>query len=187
MTEQPYYPTVWMKMPTTWNTNISPMDMIYLWQGKETTGIKVKNEYGENLTELCSTTNLQILNGRTLGDLYGEFTYCGIRLLSTVDYILSSGNVIKDNEIQYMRVQAITFLSLNPELSSLMFADDLVLVSTTNTGLHQYIENLSQYCKKWNLTINLKKTKIVTFSKTGKIENTNHNIDGTNLEKATGY
>ena len=48
-------------------------------------------------------------------------------------------------------------------------------------------DNLSQYCKKWNLTINLKKTKIVTFSKTGKIENTNHNIDGTNLEKATEY
>ena len=68
-----------------------------------------------------------------------------------------------------------------------MFADDLVLVSTTNTGLQQCIDNLSQYCKKWNLTINLKKTKIVTFSKTGKIENTNHNIDGTNLEKATEY
>ena len=61
----------------------------------------------------------------------------------------------------------------NTELSSLMFADDLVPVSTTNTGLQQCIDNLSKYCKKWNLTINLrKKTKIVTFSKTAKIENT---------------
>ena len=68
-----------------------------------------------------------------------------------------------------------------------MFADDLVLVSTTNTGLQQCIDNLSQYCKTWNLTINLKITKIVTFSKTGNIENTNHNIDETNLEKATEY
>ena len=68
-----------------------------------------KNEYGENLTELCSTTNLRILNRRTLGDLYGEFTYCGIHGLSTVD--LASENVIKDNQIQYMRVQSITFLS----------------------------------------------------------------------------
>ena len=75
----------------------------------------------------------------------------------------------------------------NTELSSLMFADDLVVVSTTNIGLQQCIDNLSQYCKKWNLTINLKKTKIFTFSKTGKMENTNHNIDETNLEKATEY
>ena len=56
-------------------------------------------------------TNLRILNGRPLGDLYGEFTYCGIHGLSTVDYILASENVIKDNQIQYMRVQPITFLS----------------------------------------------------------------------------
>ena len=75
----------------------------------------------------------------------------------------------------------------NTELSSIMFADDLVLVSTANTGLLQCIDNLSQYCKKWNLTINHKKTKIVTFSKIGKIENTNNNIDGTNLGKATEY
>ena len=75
---------------------------------KETTGINYKNEYGENLTELCSTTNLRILNGRNLGDLYGEFTYCGIHGLSTVDYILASENVIKDNQIEYMGVQPIT-------------------------------------------------------------------------------
>ena len=68
-----------------------------------------------------------------------------------------------------------------------MFADDLILFSSTNKGLQKCIGNLSQYCNKWNLTINLKKTKIVTFSKTGKIENTNYNIDGTNLEKATEY
>ena len=70
---------------------------------------KFKNEYGENLTELCSTTNLRVLNGRPLGDLYGE--YCGIHGLSTIDYILASENVLKDNQIQYMRVQPITFLS----------------------------------------------------------------------------
>ena len=62
---------------------------------------KLKNEHGENLTELCTTTNIRILNGRTLGDLQGEFTYCGIHGLSTVDYILASENAIKDNQIQY--------------------------------------------------------------------------------------
>ena len=76
------------------------MDMRYFLTRERNNGDKFNNEYGENLTELCSTTNLPILNGRTLGDLYGEFTYCGIHGLSTVDYILASENVIKDNQIQ---------------------------------------------------------------------------------------
>ena len=45
----------------------------------------------------------------------------------------------------------------NTQLSSLMFADDLILFSSTNKGLQKCIDNLSQYCNKWNLTINLKK------------------------------
>ena len=72
---------------------------------------KIKNEYGEYLTELCSATNLRILNGRTLGDLYGEFTFYGKHGYSTVDYILASQNLIKEKQIQYMKVQPITFLS----------------------------------------------------------------------------
>ena len=72
-------------------------------------------------------------------------------------------------------------------LNSLMFADDLVLISNSNTDLQRSIDNLSTYCKKWDLKINLKKTKILTFSKTGKPEMENHNIDGTNIEKVTEY
>ena len=36
-----------------------------------------KNKYGEYHANFCITTNLHILNGRTLGDLSGEYTYCG--------------------------------------------------------------------------------------------------------------
>ena len=75
----------------------------------------------------------------------------------------------------------------NTLLNSLMFADDLVLLSTSYAGLQRCIDSLSDYCKKWNLKINHKKTKIVTFSKSGKVEPNNHNIDGTNIEKATEY
>ena len=75
----------------------------------------------------------------------------------------------------------------NTRLNSLMFADDLVLICTSSNDLQQSIDNLSKYCKKWDLKINIKKTKIVTFSKTGKIETINHEIDGTNIEKTTEY
>ena len=66
------------------------------------------NKYGEYLTNFCFTTNVHILNGRTLGDLSGEYTYCDWNGLSTVDYILASHNLLNSSQIQYMNVLPIT-------------------------------------------------------------------------------
>lgn len=49
-----------------------------------------------------------------------------------------------------------------------MFADDLVLLSESSEGLQKSINNLSDYCAKWDLTVNLQKTKIIIFNKAGK-------------------
>lgn len=54
-------------------------------------------------------------------------------------------------------------------LSCLMFADDLVLLSESPTGLQNCLNKLYHYCSKWNLRVNLKKTKVVIFNKTGKL------------------
>ena len=51
----------------------------------------------------------------------------------------------------------------------LMFADDMAIFSTTREGLQQGLDNLKVYCKKWGLTVNILKTKIVIFRKGGKI------------------
>jgi hypothetical protein len=51
--------------------------------------------------------------------------------------------------------------------SSLLFADDLVLLSETAKGLQQCLNKLNEYCKKWGLTINVDKTKILIFNKGG--------------------
>ena len=49
-------------------------------------------------------------------------------------------------------------------MGSLYFADDIALMSTTKTGAKQMLVRLDEFCVEWNLTINLKKTKIVEFS-----------------------
>ncbi len=50
-------------------------------------------------------------------------------------------------------------------IKHLLWADDLFLVSTTAHGMQQQINNLSNYCKKWQLVVNTMKTKIVVFGR----------------------
>ena len=71
-----------------------------------------------------------------------------------------------------------TFLQINADagitleqisIYLLMFADDAVIFSETVEGLQTSIDNLRQYCDKWNLTVNISKTKIVVFGKGGPL------------------
>ncbi len=52
----------------------------------------------------------------------------------------------------------------NTKLSLLMYADDMVLLSTSPTGLQNSLNILSCYLDKWNLTVNTKKSKIMVFN-----------------------
>ena len=51
------------------------------------------------------------------------------------------------------------------ELSCLLYADDLLILSATETGLRASINKLHSYAKKWQLNVNIKKTKIMVFNK----------------------
>ena len=46
---------------------------------------------------------------------------------------------------------------------ALFYADDLDLVSTSVTGLQAQLDLLEVYCKRWRLTVNVKKTKVVVY------------------------
>ena len=49
------------------------------------------------------------------------------------------------------------------ELSLLMYADDIELISGTEEGLQQMLDSLNMYYKWWRLKINASKTNIVHF------------------------
>ena len=55
------------------------------------------------------------------------------------------------------------------KLYLLLFADDAVLFSDTREGLQNSLRSLENYCNKWNLTVNVEKTKIVVFRKGGAL------------------
>lgn len=48
-------------------------------------------------------------------------------------------------------------------INSLLYADDLVLLSTTQAGLQASLDKLMDYCHKWGLHININKTKVIIF------------------------
>ena len=47
----------------------------------------------------------------------------------------------------------------------LMYADDMVIFSNSEDGLQEALNNLDFYCKKWGISVNTRKTKVVVFKK----------------------
>ena len=57
----------------------------------------------------------------------------------------------------------------NP-LNYLLYADDLILMSTTASGLQNHINNLYKFCAAWHLIVSLPKTKVLTYNDSHKAE-----------------
>ena len=72
------------------------------------------------------------------------------------------------------------------KINLLMYADDIVILSHTQKGLQHSLDNLYSYCRRWNLNVNIQKTKIMIFNciKTGKYEFT---FGNNQVEICTSY
>jgi hypothetical protein len=58
----------------------------------------------------------------------------------------------------------------NRNVSGLLFADDLAVRTTTNTGMQRAINSIKEYCEEWKLKINNNNNnKIVVFKKGRKL------------------
>ena len=53
----------------------------------------------------------------------------------------------------------------NLTLNKLLYADNIVLLSETSSSLQKWLDRLQEYCDKWRLTVNIKKTKTVAVEK----------------------
>ena len=51
----------------------------------------------------------------------------------------------------------------------LMYADDIILLSTSAPGLQEKIDILGKLCDDWCLTVNTQKTKIMVFNNAGRL------------------
>ena len=58
---------------------------------------------------------------------------------------------------------------LSQPISHLLYADHLVLLSTTACGLSNCLSKLEGYCHTWQLEVNIKKSKIIIFNSSGRL------------------
>ena len=55
------------------------------------------------------------------------------------------------------------------KISSLLYTDDIVLLSNTAEGLQNALNKLGKFCETLNLKINISKTKVMVFNKSGNL------------------
>ena len=74
------------------------------------------------------------------------------------------------------------------KLNSLLYADDLVILSRSKTGLQTCLNRLSSYCNSWMLSINPKKTKVMILQKRAKkCTESSFHIDNEIIEIVQNY
>ena len=69
----------------------------------------------------------------------------------------------------------------------LLFADDTLLLAETQAELQILLNKLCTYCKKWNLTANTGKTKVMLFQSSYRREQFNLFYDDNLLEVVTTF
>ena len=68
-----------------------------------------------------------------------------------------------------------------------MYEVDLVLLSTTEVGLQGSLHKLSVFCDANGLTVNLKNTNIITFSKSGRKPKIKYLFNIDEIEEVESY
>jgi hypothetical protein len=72
-------------------------------------------------------------------------------------------------------------------VNSLVWADDLVLLSESEKGLKEMLKILEEYCDENKLEINTDKTKCMIFNKTGRLLRRHFDLKGVQLENVRTY
>ena len=73
------------------------------------------------------------------------------------------------------------------KINALMYADDLILLSESKEGLQKQIDKLENYCAKWRLQINSKKTKVMIFNRGNKMIKTTFHSKNAILENVKTF
>ena len=69
-----------------------------------------------------------------------------------------------------------------------MYADDIIILSRTAPGLKKCLDCLSSYCQKWKLSINMTKTKCMSFqSKNKKGKKVQFRVNNSVIENVSEY
>ena len=73
-------------------------------------------------------------------------------------------------------------LEIYVKLFTILYADDTVLLAESAEELQSELNYFYEYCEKWNLKVNINKSKVMVFSKGRLPINLNFNMNNMKLE-----
>ena len=76
---------------------------------------------------------------------------------------------------------------VNSRINCLMYADDLILMSRSETGSQALLDRLGEFCRKWRMEVNIEKTKAMKFSGNGHKCKSTFLYNGEPLENVSKY
>ena len=76
---------------------------------------------------------------------------------------------------------------MSKSINTLMYADDVILLSTSEKGLQNCVNKLEKFSKDWKMTVNLKKTKVLVFNKAGRKKDLKIKFDNNLIENVKQY
>ena len=72
-------------------------------------------------------------------------------------------------------------------MSHLLYADDLVLISSSKGGLQKSLDRLEKFCDTWQLELNEKKSQVLVFNSAGRVSLENFYYKKNKLENVKSY
>ena len=106
----------------------------------------------------------EIFCGNMLSFCGNMLSFCGNMLTFCVNMLPFCGNMLP-----HVTGEDICLKEGEP-INALMYADDLIIISESKEGLQKQLNKLNEYCKKWKLEVNIKKTKIMIFNRAGQCD-----------------
>ena len=103
-------------------------------------------------------------------------------LLSPILFVLYMNDLEKDLSYKAKGINL-----WDQSICSMLYADDLILLAESASDLQIQMDLLSDYAKKWNLEINISKTKVLIFNKSNKTSGINWSIDNEIVEEVNSY
>lgn len=75
----------------------------------------------------------------------------------------------------------------NSSYNVLLYADDIVLLSESQSGLQNCLDHLYSYCESWKLEVNTDKSKVIVFNSNGKTYKNTFLYNKTEIETVAQY
>ncbi len=145
--------------------------------------VGVGDLFFKTIESMYSNINLAVKSNGSLTDYFQS--NIGIRQGDTLSPLLF--NIYVNDIPAIFNQESHAPILLNRPIPCLLYADDLVILSTSKEGLQNSLNCLYNYGKQWALDINTQKTKVIIFNNGGKLLKHNFTYNSNLLECVKEY